>query len=124
MLTVTQGEPLPARSGLARTLLAVTALVWLASSLLVLAGAFVLVNSAEDTCSYADNGYDGGGASSWSWFPLGRVCRYTGSQTGTHTDNPSHFVWATLLLLAVVPLATWGGWLMGRAGAVRAPHAG
>lgn len=80
--------------------------------------AFVVVNAAEDTCGFSEEGWGRWGEDSWSWFPLGQTCTYevplTQADGSTvivrHVDPPSPFVTTTLVLLVVAPAAGVIGW--------------
>ncbi|MGD9990596.1 MAG: hypothetical protein AB7O74_15020 [Candidatus Nanopelagicales bacterium] len=80
--------------------------------------AFVVVNAAEDTCGFSEEGWGRWGEDSWSWFPLGQTCTYevplTQADESTvivrHVDPPSPFVTTTLVLLVVAPAAGAIGW--------------
>ena len=79
--------------------------------IVVLLSAFVMVNTAEDTCSFGEDGSWGGrvGTPSWSWWPLGQICTYDievraeggGVTTIRHVDRPSPFLSTTIVLLVV-----------------------
>ncbi|MCA0330528.1 MAG: hypothetical protein LCI03_11600 [Actinobacteria bacterium] len=95
--------------------------VYLLCVLAALASAFVLVNAAEDTCSFEDEGWARWGTPSWSWLPVGQTCEYSlnlhvASGQGVpvvHRDAPSPFVTVGLALLVVAPAGAYVAYRLG-----------
>lgn len=89
-------------------------------AVVALAG-FVLVNTAEDSCAFYEDGWGRTGTASWSWFPIGQTCTYELEQVGAdgaperfvHVDPPSPMTTVALVLVVVAPAGAVVGHALG-----------
>ncbi len=96
--------------------------VYVLCLLVALGNAFVLLNAAEDTCSFEDEGWASWGTPTWSWFPVGQTCTYAlnlhvadGQGVAVvHRDAPSPFVTVGLVLLLLAPIGAYVAYRLGR----------
>lgn len=94
------------RDGLIRLLMAVAWWLIAACSLVLLLNAFVLVNTAEDSCGAGVDSYGHYGTAGWSWLPPGETCAYevavpSALETTTLVTGGTWYLVSTVLLMGV-----------------------